>query len=367
METVLDRVRRFPRRALRNIFIRMRSIDELCKDSIKQSFIDSCYIHTPEVEDMNFFPKSKSLKNSLYCFPGSYTIKLNNVIYHTNDGTLTTPSRVILSESINGWKEKQKFSIRETYFSQPKYLSRESLYSVFRSTNNGYYHTIIDNLPRLYSLSRLEGSSIKLLFPGNPTRIEKFFLDRLLSTNIDIEHVKPNESYFIREIIFPSFVTRPFSGYLPSEYLAYFKNRVLPKRPRRKINRILITRGPNSRNSRRQRRRFLNEDILVEKLEKYGFKSYCLENMSIEEQIDLFYDAEFVVGAHGAGLTNTIFSENIGVLELFPSNYVLPYYYYLAKSLGHKYLYLYGDRNSIHADFPADSNKIIQLLENCGL
>lgn len=363
METTIDKIRRFPRQTLRNTFIKIKNNDELFKNATKQYIIPSRIVHTPEVEDMNYFPKSKLLQNSSYNFPGGYIIRLTDVIYHTGDGTLTTPSRVILSESINGWREKQKFSIRETYLSKLVPLSEDVSYSIFRSTNNGYYHTIIDNLPRLYLLSQINSvSSLKLLVPDKLTKIESFFIDRLLPVNVNIEYVAPKKSYLIKNMIFPSFVTRPFSGYLPPEYLAYFKERVLPKRPRRKINRILISRGANLRNPLRQRRRFLNEEKLIEKLKKYGFKSYCLENMSIEEQIDLFYDAEFVIGAHGAGLSNIVFSKDIGVLELFASNCVLPYYYYLAKSLGHKYSYLYGNKNNIHADFLANINEIINFL-----
>lgn len=368
METTIDKIRRFPRQTLRNTFIRMKNNDELFKNTTKQYIIPSRHVHTPEVEDMNFFPKSKPLQNSFYDFPGGYIIRLDDVIYHTGDGTLTTPSRVILSESINGWREKQKFSIRETYLSKLIPLRGDVLYSTFRSTNNGYYHIIIDNLPRLYLLSQINSvSSLKLLVPEKLTKIESFFIDRLLPVNVNIEYVAPRKSYFIKNMIFPSFVTRPFSGYLPPEYLAYFKECILPKRPRKKVNRILISRGANLRNPLRQRRRLLNEDVLIEKLGKYGFKSYCLENMSIEDQIDLFYDAEFVIGAHGAGLANIIFAEDIRVLELFPSSYVLPYYYYLAKSLDHQYFYLYGEKNNIHADFSANISEIIKILKINGL
>ena len=54
--------------------------------------------------------------------------------------------------------------------------------------------------------------------------------------------------------------------------------------------------------------------------------------MSIAEQIELFYDADYVIGVHGAGLVNIIFSSQINVLEIFPTSYVIPHYFYLSKS-----------------------------------
>jgi hypothetical protein len=57
----------------------------------------------------------------------------------------------------------------------------------------------------------------------------------------------------------------------------------------------------------------------MEKLESYGFDSYVLEDLSFYEQVDLFSSAEIVVGPHGAGFTNTIFADDLTLLELFGS------------------------------------------------
>lgn len=48
-----------------------------------------------------------------------------------------------------------------------------------------------------------------------------------------------------------------------------------------------------------------------------GFVAYTLEDMSFSDQVRLLSQAEMVVAAHGAGLTNIIFSQNLIVIELF--------------------------------------------------
>ena len=58
-------------------------------------------------------------------------------------------------------------------------------------------------------------------------------------------------------------------------------------------------------------RRLINEEELLEVLEKYNFQNYFFEEMTMEEQIDLFSDAEIVIGPHGAGFANILFSKNI--------------------------------------------------------
>jgi capsular polysaccharide biosynthesis protein len=87
--------------------------------------------------------------------------------------------------------------------------------------------------------------------------------------------------------------------------------------------------------------------------------------MSIEEQIDLFYDAEYVIGTHGAGLTNIIFSCQIKVLELFNSEICQTHYYYLAKSLGHTYGYcncLEQKKAKRSADFRMNISEVIERM-----
>ena len=86
--------------------------------------------------------------------------------------------------------------------------------------------------------------------------------------------------------------------------------------------------------------------------------------MNIEEQIELFYDAEFVVAPHGAGLSNIMFSRGIKVLELFPTPQVLPHYFYLSKSLGHEYKYWCGNKMFKDSNFRVNISEIMKLVNN---
>ena len=56
------------------------------------------------------------------------------------------------------------------------------------------------------------------------------------------------------------------------------------------------------------RRKMLNEDLLVEELEKFGYKEVFTETMSMKEKIRIFSGAEKIVGSIGGGLVNVLFS-----------------------------------------------------------
>jgi hypothetical protein len=76
-------------------------------------------------------------------------------------------------------------------------------------------------------------------------------------------------------------------------------------RPRR---RLYVSRQTGRSRENGRRRRILNHDEVVTVLDAYGFETVASEDLSIREQIDLFAEAEAVLGVHGAGLTNAVFA-----------------------------------------------------------
>jgi capsular polysaccharide biosynthesis protein len=64
-------------------------------------------------------------------------------------------------------------------------------------------------------------------------------------------------------------------------------------------------------------RRIKNTDEIQPVLEEYGFETYVLSELTIAEQVRLFSNADTVVSPHGAGLTNLVYADDTGVVELF--------------------------------------------------
>lgn len=69
-------------------------------------------------------------------------------------------------------------------------------------------------------------------------------------------------------------------------------------------------------------RHLVNEEMLAERLRIQGFDIITPGQLSYEEQVEVFSQADVVVGAHGAGLTNIVFCEpGALVVEIFPEYY----------------------------------------------
>jgi hypothetical protein len=83
------------------------------------------------------------------------------------------------------------------------------------------------------------------------------------------------------------------------------------------------------------------EPILI----KHNYIILYLEDITIREQIEYFSRATTIIGIHGAGLTNMIFSyrNNPKILEITASDFIPTHYYWLANSFEFSYkLYLGG-------------------------
>jgi hypothetical protein len=132
--------------------------------------------------------------------------------------------------------------------------------------------------------------------------------------------------------------------------------------------RIYITRG-RQRNDRTVR----NEPELVEILRDRGFSVVDPGAMPVAEQIQAFAEAEWIVGPHGAGLTNLAFaSPGASVVELFPPDYVQTCYWKLAHcvpGLAYRYLVAPGEpprnglMNGVSSDITVDLNELSRMLD----
>ena len=103
-------------------------------------------------------------------------------------------------------------------------------------------------------------------------------------------------------------------------------------------------------------RGFANIDELRPIMQSHGFEEIDTARMSLEEQMQTFADARYVVGLHGAGLTNLLFRQGLplGLLEIFPPEIfppfkAAPHYFWLCAKYGYAYDAIRGEpAGSLH-------------------
>lgn len=117
-------------------------------------------------------------------------------------------------------------------------------------------------------------------------------------------------------------------------------------------------------------RRLLNENILIEYLKLRGFTIITPGQFSRVEQISLFSEAEIVIGPHGMGLANAVFSKNLKLLaEIMPTSWNRVSYYRTAQWKKAKYLAYFinplpSNFNKKTGDYIINVNKFISFIED---
>ena len=92
-----------------------------------------------------------------------------------------------------------------------------------------------------------------------------------------------------------------------------------------------------------------NEDEVKNYLSRAGFESVRLGEYSFKDQVSIFKNAEIVVGLHGAGFANIVFSKpNTKVIELKKRSHEGKEIENLAKSNNLSYKYLKFDSLDTH-------------------
>lgn len=240
----------------------------------------------------------------------------------------------------------------------------------FCSSHN-YYHWLFDVLPKLYLL-RESGLSIDTFLLSRNS--EKAFHHETLSwLNIPRDKiVRPSRGFHLqaRQLVVPS----P-AGSLPSSWACTFLRReilfkTLTKR-KKGYERLYISRSDASY------RKVKNDQQVTALLAYFGFKHVVLKGMSVAEQARLFYSADVIVSAHGAGLANLVFCRpGTKVVEIFAAKYVNLCYWLLSSYMELDYHYLFGagerlpermDFSRVKDDIHVDLAGLLRMVKLLGL
>ena len=209
----------------------------------------------------------------------------------------------------------------------------EGSHLIFYNGNlHNYYHWLVEGLLSLDILSRAMGpdANLKIALPKSMD-INALFDHResLRAVGFDGGNVTEIAADLIkvREAIW---VDSDLVQTMPACYLKDFQQRIsaryagLRTPPNRRL--LIARKGPT--------RKIHNLEQVQAVLSRYDFETVYLEGMSIADQILLFQSAEFIIGAHGAGLANLLFCEpGTKVIELLPSAEMRPFFWLIAEKL----------------------------------
>ena len=255
--------------------------------------------------------------------------------------------------------------IRDTFLKGNKPESIEKGSWVIDDKSFNFFHFMTDVLSRI-SMIENELEEYPILLP-NSFKTKNYILEILNLLQIPTVFYDENKKYYIKELLITSHAAPA------GNYNKYFINRVKNQLITEQIldhkksypKKIWLSR------KNQLRRQLINEEEILEILEKYDYETIYPEELSIKSQINFFHNAKTVAGPHGAAFTNIMFMKpKSNIVEIRnQSDSVRNAFYSLSSEFNLNYYYLLADAPSpnLVSDLKMDGKSfetLIQKLEN---
>ena len=318
-----------------------------------------------------FFYLKKKIKYNFYKISDVriYNDGMHNVTYIKKNNII----RKISLQLLNGGIFQKNYKNEVFKFGTTKLKTKINgpILSVIQDISaNNYFHFLFDVAAKIIiSSKKYNLNSFRYILL--PTIKYSFQKDIIKALGLDIKkiidagklrHIEtdtaivPQHPYFFEGFIWDAYKK------LPKWLVLLLINKFLNLKKRtKKINKIFIDRTDTSH----LHNQIDNQTVVDSFLKKYQFTKIKLSKYTFFEQIYLFNNSKYIIGAHGAGMANLIFcKKNTIVIELkantFSKNYL---YKRISKICDLKYssyisLKKYGQKINV------DIDKIKKLLKN---
>lgn len=303
--------------------------------------------------------KDKDIPNSFLNFVGEYKPS-NRKIYKVDNGYLCGPKAIPFDPNMrpistrtrngqgfmNGHRHNVAdlsscFRMAFLKLAENRSVSTyESIFPLSGIWSHGYFHWVVEYLPKIRAMRRYEkeeGVNLRVLLPKNHTSWQTEWLEIL---NIGRERCLSwrEDAMGPTTLILTDHKMQTNGRHdyydISLDDINWVRNNALsavPKLPE-SPNKIYISRQSSTS------RRVANFSDVEEVLLHHGFAICHMENMSVSEQVSTLSTADYIVGPHGAGLVNILFApSHATLLELLPRVNSRPHFFRIAKLLNQNY------------------------------
>ncbi len=330
------------------------------------SFAGGESVLLPEVEFVsNSKPETKKFTIEVK-FPRIDVYLFANARLVSPRATTLTQYRKIITEHTGGskatmlssQKSLQPFSILAKSF-YPAVKKDGTFFSINSPYAFNYYHWFTDCLVQLQIFEQYSLNSEFLILPNGMGSWQIRSLELLGYYSNDYKTYQ-YEHLQVKELIVPTY-HKPEIPYMPpsASSLFWLRDRMLMNlsaKDKGFYEKVFISRADSNK------KRINNEAEIGSKLEKIGFKVIILSMLSLDEQIRIFCNAKVIIATHGAGLTNLLFSYKPIVIEIFPRDCFLPFYYAITEILEGCYFAYSADYEDENGDSIVDCNLFLKVV-----
>ena len=184
--------------------------------------------------------------------------------------------------------------------------SFDDIFVLGSNAGNNYYSNLLEFLPRIFFTNK---KNIKIAIHRNSSNKYRKFIEGILkSLNIKFNFVFLDDYfYYFTKSEFPQFINLNYSVKILNEFLN-------PKIDLDSSKKIYVTRQDSSY------RKIINESDVITLLREKGYKVINPQLYEIDEQIEIFSNAEKIIAPHGSNLANISFCKpGTEIFEITPS------------------------------------------------
>jgi capsular polysaccharide biosynthesis protein len=301
--------------------------------------------------------------------PERVLVKIPNARIRGRYGLVVLPTDEFVGELIALEPDGQHRALRdEPAYYKPllKRSTRKSgtFYALMGLGINNYTHFKHDIIMKWASISELLPEDTKFIVPAS---LAQFQRDEIDLVGLDSRRLVPfpsNETWEL-EALYVAVPIRKSPNDTPEHYEAY-RRAAIERRGIRNPSpkrRLFLTRRHDAH------RRLANEGDVISALSRYGFETIAPALLTLREQIDLFAQAEAIVGS-GSGLTNMVYAPpGTKVLEFYERGIGHHAFWAMASALGLDYHFLLCNQvdnpgraePDLHLPIPALQQAIAQM------
>ena len=312
----------------------------------------------PDDNSLNHYVSKLYSEYPLVCNYIGY-VTLNNVTIHSANAIISVNDSLITELFDNDSSKSKDNNYLRYLFSKSRPDLQEAII-VSTSGQWGYYHFLMDFIPRVLLIHSKINSSDKILVSKKLTGFQNEFFELakikdnliLLERNDRIKISKVISPLYTSQIGNPNYFTIKMIRDFFLDKLSDFKSKDHPKS-------IYISR------SKAKTRRIINEVDLEKILKDYQIKTIHLEDLRLMEQCGLFANIDFVIAPHGAGLANLVFAKKgTRVIELFSEDHLEACFYRLSTMNELNYSFIVHDSYNQQNDMEIDLKMIEKVLNN---
>ena len=300
--------------------------------------------NNPEIK-INNIKKNEDLKYQVFTINNGrlYTDRINDTAVIFNNEIIEKASfqfRVINSRVYNVDIKKNIVFSKGTPRIQKKINGNVLSLLTGGGGNNNYWHWLFDVLPRIALCDEvINNTKIDFfLLPSNKKRFQKESLDVLKINDCkqisseSYRHVICDKLFVTSHPVLRSSDASKDIQNIPKWISNWLKKTFLTEQNKNFFKKIYIDRSDSTSNVKHLRT-IKNEEEVKNYLSSMGFEIVRLSDYSFKDQVLIFNSAETIIGLHGAGFANIVFSKpNTKIVELKIKSHVGQEIENLAKS-----------------------------------